>query len=137
GALMAALLAPEAPRGLLERHVPISRYESLDVRWLVEHAPATSFADEVEIIVALHQVGEMGDDAMPQSDQVGRNAPCHCGSGQRYKNCCGSLTPKTEILATEEAELPADLIETVKKARDNLRRRNEWPLLHSATPPSV
>ena len=24
-------------------------------------------------------------------DKVGRNAPCPCGSGQKYKKCCGSL----------------------------------------------
>ncbi|MCB6939976.1 SEC-C metal-binding domain-containing protein, partial [Agathobacter rectalis] len=22
-------------------------------------------------------------------DQVGRNDPCPCGSGKKYKNCCG------------------------------------------------
>ena len=24
------------------------------------------------------------------SDKVGRNAPCPCGSGKKYKNCCGA-----------------------------------------------
>jgi preprotein translocase subunit SecA len=24
-------------------------------------------------------------------DKVGRNAPCPCGSGLKYKKCCGSL----------------------------------------------
>ncbi|MBC7316447.1 MAG: SEC-C domain-containing protein, partial [Chloroflexi bacterium] len=23
---------------------------------------------------------------------VGRNAPCPCGSGKKYKNCCGRRT---------------------------------------------
>ena len=23
------------------------------------------------------------------SDKVGRNDPCPCGSGKKYKNCCG------------------------------------------------
>ena len=24
-------------------------------------------------------------------DKVGRNAPCPCGSGKKYKKCCGQL----------------------------------------------
>jgi preprotein translocase subunit SecA len=24
-----------------------------------------------------------------QTDKVGRNAPCPCGSGKKYKKCCG------------------------------------------------
>jgi preprotein translocase subunit SecA len=26
------------------------------------------------------------------SDKVGRNDPCPCGSGKKYKNCCGKLS---------------------------------------------
>jgi uncharacterized protein len=29
------------------------------------------------------------DDAAPTSAKVGRNAPCPCGSGKKYKTCCG------------------------------------------------
>jgi hypothetical protein len=28
--------------------------------------------------------------AKPKATQVGRNAPCPCGSGKKYKNCCGA-----------------------------------------------
>jgi hypothetical protein len=28
--------------------------------------------------------------AKPKPAQVGRNAPCPCGSGKKYKNCCGA-----------------------------------------------
>jgi len=28
-----------------------------------------------------------------------RNDPCPCGSGQKYKNCCGKSGPKKGILA--------------------------------------
>ena len=27
----------------------------------------------------------------PQSKKIGRNEPCSCGSGKKYKKCCGSL----------------------------------------------
>jgi hypothetical protein len=36
-----------------------------------------------------------------------------------------------------ESGLPAGLIEAAKKAYDTVRRRNEWPLVHGATPPSA
>ncbi len=32
----------------------------------------------------------------------GRNDPCHCGSGKKYKHCCGAL-PAAEALATRAA----------------------------------
>ena len=25
----------------------------------------------------------------PEKPKIGRNAPCPCGSGKKYKNCCG------------------------------------------------
>lgn len=31
-----------------------------------------------------------------RSGKVGRNAPCPCGSGKKYKKCCGSETPPTK-----------------------------------------
>jgi preprotein translocase subunit SecA len=31
------------------------------------------------------------DTALPQVARVGRNDPCPCGSGQKYKNCHGKL----------------------------------------------
>jgi hypothetical protein len=26
------------------------------------------------------------------SEKIGRNEPCSCGSGMKYKKCCGSIT---------------------------------------------
>lgn len=74
---------------------------------------------------------------MTQSDEVGRNAPCPCGSGRRYKHCCGSVALSDNLLPIEESGLPAGFIEAVKKAYDNMRQRNEWPLLHGATHPTA
>ena len=42
--------------------------------------------------------GAAGEEGKPQEpvkregDKVGRNAPCPCGSGKKYKKCCGKLT---------------------------------------------
>jgi preprotein translocase subunit SecA len=32
-----------------------------------------------------------GRAAAPKGGKIGRNAPCTCGSGRKYKKCCGAL----------------------------------------------
>ena len=32
----------------------------------------------------------------PKSEQIGRNDPCPCGSGKKYKKCCGAGTDSSE-----------------------------------------
>ena len=36
-----------------------------------------------------------------QSKKIPRNAPCPCGSGKKYKHCCGKSGPKKGILANK------------------------------------
>ncbi len=33
---------------------------------------------------------------MSKADEIGRNAKCPCGSGKKYKNCCGEITQERE-----------------------------------------
>ena len=37
------------------------------------------------------------------SSQTGRNDPCACGSGRKYKNCCG--TPQLEVASVRVKDL--------------------------------
>ena len=42
-----------------------------------------------------HRMGIFGksypeDPVGPSESEVGRNSPCPCGSGKKYKRCCGS-----------------------------------------------
>ncbi|MBI5083521.1 MAG: SEC-C domain-containing protein [Acidobacteria bacterium] len=37
-----------------------------------------------------HQHGEAAAPAPVRSEKVGRNEPCPCGSGKKYKKCCGA-----------------------------------------------
>ncbi len=58
----------------------------------VEYPPEPPKKQEVEMIAS--HGGEVGGeekkpDVTPKSKQVGRNDPCPCGSGKKYKNCCG------------------------------------------------
>ncbi|MGB8720870.1 MAG: SEC-C metal-binding domain-containing protein [Desulfobacterales bacterium] len=27
-----------------------------------------------------------------KSEKIGRNSPCPCGSGKKYKKCCGAIS---------------------------------------------
>jgi hypothetical protein len=37
----------------------------------------------------LGMAAALGMPYLRQSDKIGRNSPCPCGSGKKYKNCCG------------------------------------------------
>ncbi len=58
----------------------------------VEYPPEPPKKQEVEMI-ASHGGEVSGEekkpDVTPKNKQVGRNDPCPCGSGKKYKNCCG------------------------------------------------
>lgn len=45
--------------------------------------------------------------------KVKRNAPCPCGSGKKYKKCCGSKVVDfpTELAAKEAKQIQEDLVE--------------------------
>ena len=45
--------------------------------------------DRVDRDLQLHQVAQTSQPA-PQTPNVGRNAPCPCGSPLKYKRCCGN-----------------------------------------------
>ena len=55
---------------------------------------------------------------MPQPASVpGRNDPCHCGSGKKYKNCC---LDKDEAKARKaRVKADADAAEQAKAASDD------------------
>jgi preprotein translocase subunit SecA len=56
-----------------------------------EHAQSTGLGEEQDAA----ESGEQGDNAEPfkrQTPKVGRNDPCPCGSGKKYKQCHGKLS---------------------------------------------
>jgi uncharacterized protein YecA (UPF0149 family) len=49
-------------------------------------------------VVPPQEVDESDEPAKPalvtrQVPEIGRNAPCPCGSGNKYKRCCGTAAP--------------------------------------------
>jgi len=39
------------------------------------------------------QINRVRNEIPPPFQQVGRNSPCPCGSGKKYKRCCGVSAP--------------------------------------------
>jgi len=79
------------------------RQEALARIWAgqsTEHAVAASaYAAQQESVLAAHQQAEMAREGEAvvktirrQTPKVGRNNPCPCGSGKKYKKCCGART---------------------------------------------
>ena len=60
---------------------------------------------------------------------LGRNDPCHCGSGRKYKQCCLAKDEarEREARAMAAAEAPAAQAETAKPQRQAPRHTTEQP----------
>ena len=59
-------------RGLVKPHHEISRFSRVDGQWYYVDGELVKPATEQR-----------------QRPKVGRNEPCPCGSGRKYKKCCG------------------------------------------------
>ena len=59
------------------------------------------------------------------SEKVGRNDPCHCGSGKKYKKCCMAKDETVEHKAIEEnwakstAEAKAEAEKQAKESKES------------------
>ncbi len=69
---MVEFVATYKDKGVLRKHHERSRFRREADRWY--------FLDG-EVVPARTQIRE--------GPRVGRNAPCPCGSGRKYKKCCG------------------------------------------------
>ena len=55
--------------------------------------------------------------------KLGRNAPCHCGSGKKYKHCCGGITASTtEFRLSPEIQHSLNLEMNRHEAKEHRRR---------------
>lgn len=55
-----------------------------------EHVEAAIFAREAGRWVYAGQLPQRGQTVRREAPKVGRNDPCPCGSGKKYKKCCGA-----------------------------------------------
>ena len=79
------------------RHARFGRFDDLDVycasyRGFFDHAlpRLREFAEEIRSRAAAHRP------AAPTRAAPSRNAPCFCGSGRKYKHCCGRTVSETQ-----------------------------------------
>ena len=56
--------------------------------------------------------------------KIGRNEPCHCGSGKKYKKCCGPKDDKIKV-ATSDPFIQRYLGQKYKEEKENARRDAE------------
>lgn len=52
-----------------------------------QHASASSLVEEQEDLPA----EEIKQPVLREGPKVGRNDPCPCGSGKKFKQCCGKI----------------------------------------------
>jgi tetratricopeptide (TPR) repeat protein len=56
----------------------------------------------------------------------GRNDPCPCGSGKKYKHCCSGKPVASPPAAAKAAPLPLETIEALERALAQDPRQPEW-----------
>lgn len=66
-------IATYKEQGVVKPHHEISRFSKLDDEWF--YVDGSLVAPQT---------------ATREQPKVGRNAPCPCGSGKKYKKCCGA-----------------------------------------------
>ena len=96
----AEALSAEAKRISRSNSNGVSLRRTIDVedagdRTVVRDTATATFEGEGLPLDRLTEIVEALDDARPsirprRATKVGRNAPCPCGSGRKYKKCCGS-----------------------------------------------
>ena len=45
--------------------------------------------DEIHLVSVNKEFGNSEEPPTPRKEKIGRNAKCPCGSGRKYKYCCG------------------------------------------------
>ena len=95
----AALIAPMVLLGTEQgwKMLEVSRDNGEATRQAYESIPAAVealnayFKPQREAMVRPHSTGAI-QPLRRETPKVGRNEPCPCGSGKKYKNCCGAQT---------------------------------------------
>jgi preprotein translocase subunit SecA len=80
------------------------KYETIKMLQIIQFKSAE---EEAEALVGQREVAARQDEMnmrlshedAPVEKKVARNDPCPCGSGKKYKNCCGQSGPKKGALA--------------------------------------
>jgi preprotein translocase subunit SecA len=66
------------------------RMEAQARRMQFQHAETGGYGSEEEALQA-QSLAAMGEGVLANGPKIGRNDPCPCGSGKKYKQCHGQL----------------------------------------------
>ena len=88
-------------------------------------ASATGIVAEL----AAHRYGTLIDEmTVPASARPGRNEPCHCGSGRKYKHCC--LDKDDREAAAARAKAAAETAAAPPEAASSAPKKAPKPQTH-------
>lgn len=57
----------------------------------------------------------------PRNSRLGRNEPCHCGSGKKFKRCHGALLP----LPIQRVPIPPEVLRQIEEHKAAELRREQ------------
>jgi preprotein translocase subunit SecA len=78
-----------------------SEEEEEELRRLEEELAKMDRALKEQAVLQHGQEEPVKPAAAPIRKKPARNEPCPCGSGKKYKHCCGKSGPKKGVLAAE------------------------------------
>ena len=69
-----------------------ARHDEFDLRKMMQSQQPTMLEEKQRDLEAAEKAGQSADEPIQpirnRGNRVGRNDPCPCGSGKKYKNCC-------------------------------------------------
>lgn len=68
-------------------------------------------------------------------EKTGRNDPCPCGSGKKYKNCCYGKEAKKTYTPSGKRKFTAKVISVTDKSQDVFQNVGTLPPMPSAAEP--
>ncbi|MDD4821881.1 MAG: SEC-C metal-binding domain-containing protein [Bacteroidales bacterium] len=82
------------PRWILKGNSPTEVHEKYKGPKLQEKPPQLIMGPNMKkagINISQEEVNDLWEkNAVRSTPKIGRNEPCPCGSGKKYKHCCGS-----------------------------------------------
>ena len=74
------------------KRVNTRRYKYIEAEWNENRQTRRGVFRDMEAVIFQHEYdhldGILMTDRQAQGQKVGRNSPCPCGSGKKYKKCC-------------------------------------------------
>ncbi|MBI3210171.1 MAG: SEC-C domain-containing protein [Candidatus Solibacter usitatus] len=91
--LKAALQVLETSANLRAPQLPLYKFNEDEFGNLMDACMNAGMRMAKEESVAVNPTESDTSDSSPMSENIPRSAPCPCGSGAKYKRCCGRQAP--------------------------------------------